>query len=295
VLLNQLLQPLEVSSTPRKPFIHISLLSSRLTSALTIGFGAPAAPAPSASLFGAAPAAPSLFGQPAAPQSSLFGAPAAPSSPFGAPAAAAAPPSLFGAPQPAPSLFGAPAPAAPAGGGLFGQSSLFSTPPAPAPAPSLFGSTFGQPAAAAPAPAPAPFSFGQSQAAASNSLFGPPSSAPSLFNSQAPAQIPLPPAALPKLGSAPLSPPNQPSIETRLEKIKNAWDPNSPQCRFQTYFYNVVDLSGGRSTSMYGRPPGGTDETAWTKAVRENPESDKYVLIISLSLSLLHFPFSSFS
>jgi hypothetical protein len=36
---------------------------------------------------------------------------------------------------------------------------------------------------------------------------------------------------------------------------------------------------------MYGRPPGGTDETAWTKAVRENPESDKYVLII-LSLSL---------
>lgn len=80
-------------------------------------------------------------------------------------------------------------------------------------------------------------------------------------------------AAIPKLGDPPAPSPNEPSIEARMQAIKSAWDVNDPACRFQTYFYNEVKEPN--KVSMYGRPPNGTNEQAWRKAVRENPDPER--------------------
>lgn len=128
--------------------------------------------------------------------------------------------------------------------------------------------------------------FGQSQTAATASLFGAPKPAGSLFGStntggfgaslsasQA-QQSQQPAASVPRLGDPyPPPNPNEPSIESRLQAIKSAWDPADPGCKFQTYFYNEV-LPPNKA-SMYGRPPQGTDDRAWQKAVRENPDPER--------------------
>jgi nuclear pore complex protein Nup54 len=249
-------------------------------------FGAPApaaggslfgsAPA-TGGLFGAAPATPAggLFGQPAQTGGGLFGASQAPAAGglFGAPPAT---PSLFGAPQQPTSLFGASQPAATPS--LFGapaaSGSLFGAPPAtpslfgapPAPATSLFGqsqpSLFGQPTVN-----PTPL-FGQSQPAAS-SLFG---AKPSLFGTSSLAQSTAP--LVPRLGD-PYPPPNpdDPSIESRIEAIKAAWDPTTPRCQFQTYFYNMP--APPNTVAQYNSPPVGLDPKAWARAVRENPDPEQ--------------------
>jgi len=168
-------------------------------------------------------------------------------------------------------------PAAP-GGGLFGAST-FGQPPAPA------GSAAGAQQAL-------PLSsslFGQSQSAATSSLFGSKPTQPAAFGanplfpsslsqsnqfsaSTSTAVIPQP-APVPKLGE-PYPPPNpaEPTIESRLEAIKSGWDTTTAQCRFQTYFYNAVPA--GSSAGGYAKPPG-AEEKAWLKAVRENPEPEK--------------------
>ncbi|KAK4047920.1 hypothetical protein OIV83_005104 [Microbotryomycetes sp. JL201] len=261
-------------------------------------------------LFGTTPAAQtstpgtSLFGTPGqtstAPTTSLFGQPATSAAPAsgsslfgGAQAPQQSTTSLFGQkPQPntSTSLFGGAGTTSGAGGGLFGSTSA---------APSLFGQQ--QPASQATASQPAVTSaplFGQSQSAATSSLFGSkPASSTSLFGSR-PASTglfgqsttlssstPLPPAAhppVPKLGDPypPANSGNQQSIESRIQDIKSSWDSSDPKCRFQTYFYNEV--LPPNTTNMYGRPPQGTDERAWQKAVRENPDPEKYVPAIAI-------------
>lgn len=185
---------------------------------------------------------------------------------------------LFGAASAAPAsggLFGAGA--APASGGLFGASA------APA-----SGGLFGQqpqvqaqqqqPAA----PAAAPSLFGQSQSAASLSLFGSKPASTSLFGASSTAPPPAAPAPVPKLGD-PLPPsPNEPSIESRLQALKDAWDPQNPKCRFQAYFYN--ELPAGHAREMYARPAPGADEARWERARRENPEPERCVPSVSLVL-----------
>lgn len=76
-------------------------------------------------------------------------------------------------------------------------------------------------------------------------------------------------------------------LQARVEEIVQAWNPRSPNCRFQVcdiwlselkaapdwvdrqhYFYNLVDPN---QVNLYGRPPNATDEALWQKAVRENP------------------------
>ncbi|GAA5882500.1 hypothetical protein JCM3774_006133 [Rhodotorula dairenensis] len=208
---------------------------------------------------------------------------------FGQPATSA--PSLFGAtPAPATStaLFGATSAPAPTAS-LFGASATSAT-PAPAPAPAnLFGSTttglFGN---AAPAPQtgslfgqqPQPPQqpqqqqqqqqlFGQSQSAASASLFG---------STSTPAP---PPPPVPKLGDPlPLSA-TEPSIESRLVAIKDAWDPTSAaKCRFQTYFYN--ELPPGQTPAMYTRPVDGARRDEWDRATRENPDPERLIPALAL-------------
>ncbi|GAA5824041.1 hypothetical protein JCM3770_005134 [Rhodotorula araucariae] len=260
--------------------------------ATTFSFGAPAASAPSTtpSLFGAAPtsqpATTSLFGA-AQPTTSLFGS--------AAPAPTSQPLSLFGGGQPAPSLFGASS-AAPPSGGLFGASTA-----APATGGGLFGASaqvpasaggpFGQQQQPQPAQQPAPSLFGQSQSAASLSLFSSKPATSSLFGSTAAGGLtapggPAPPAAaVPKLGDPLPVSPNEPAIEARLQALKDAWDPSSPRCRFQAYFYN--ELPAGHSREMYARPAPGADESRWERARRENPEPERLVPALALGFPAL--------
>ncbi|GAA5837559.1 hypothetical protein JCM11251_002013 [Rhodosporidiobolus azoricus] len=297
--------------------------------------GAPAAtsqPSSTPSLFGgapagsAAPATGGLFGSTAAGAAgsgttSLFGAPKPAGSTgglFGSTATSqpGATPSLFGTAQPAAggtgtSLFGGGAAQPATGGGLFGSTqpaagattSLFGQPAQPAVGTggtSLFGAQ--QPAAAAPQPAvtAAPL-FGQSQSAATASLFGskPASAAApastSLFGPgaastfgastlNASTSVVPSPAPLPPLGS-PLPPsPNEPTIESRLESLKAAWDPTNPKCKFQTWFYNEIPV--GQSASMFGKPPLATD-AGWEKARRENPDPERLVPALAIGFSAL--------
>jgi nuclear pore complex protein Nup54 len=141
----------------------------------------------------------------------------------------------------------------------------------------------------------APSLFGQSQSAASASLFGPKPATSSLFGSPNPllgssatAQPPAPAAPISKLGDPLPSNPNEPSIESRLSALKDAWDPSSPKCRFQTYLYNEVPA--GQSAAMYSRPVEGARRDEWERARRENPEPEKCVPRSSVSVSRTMLP-----
>lgn len=198
--------------------------------------------------FGGGGATPSLFGSATAP------AAAGTASLFGATSSAAPSTGLFGA---------AATSAAPSTGGLFG-----STYPAPSTGGGLFGASVGQQQQQQ-QQTQAPQLFGQSQSAATASLFGnsfAPSSAAALQTATAPT--------VPKLGD-PLPPSaNEPSIESRLVAIKEAWDPASQtKCRFQTYFYN--ELPAGQSAAMYSRPVEGARRDEWDRATRENPDPER--------------------
>ncbi|POY73835.1 hypothetical protein BMF94_3376 [Rhodotorula taiwanensis] len=254
----------------------------------TFSFGAPPAAA-------SAPKPTFSFGAPAQLSTGLFGSTAP------APPAAAASTSLFGSTTPAaPSsgLFGGAAPAtstsaAPPSTGLFGApaqpaTGLFGS-TATAPKPSLFGASTslfgGAPAPGQQQPAQQPMSlFGASTSTTTtggNSLFGQSQTAAtaSLFGSKAPAPPP-PQAPVPKLGD-PLPPAaNEPPIEQRLVAIKDAWDPTSPTCRFQTYFYNEVPQ--GQSAQMYSRPVDGARRDEWDRATRENPDPESLVPALAL-------------
>ncbi|GAA6014417.1 hypothetical protein JCM11491_007046 [Sporobolomyces phaffii] len=273
-------------------------------------FGATSTAAPAGGLFGSTPAAagggPSLFGGAAKPATttSLFG---------GATSQPASTPSLFGTSQPSstPSLFGGAQSQAPATTSLFGQPQQPGT-----------SSLFGQPQQQQqqqqpqqPAVTSAPL-FGQSQSAATASLFGskpassiaqPTTTSLSLFGSSTtaapsssqfglsqPQPAPGPGgssglsqsvAAVRKLGDPAPENPNEPSIEQRIESIKASYDPQHPKCRFQTYFYN--EPAAGQSVSQYARPPNGTDDKAWSKAVKENPDPDHLVPAIAIGFAAL--------
>ncbi|BGP24144.1 nucleoporin Nup44 [Rhodotorula toruloides] len=301
------------------------------TSAPTFSFGTPAtsaAPAPGAtpSLFGSATAAPAtggLFGSVPATSSAgggLFGstttsqAPATGGGLFGSatPATGSAAPSaggLFGSTNAGTTggLFGAKPPTTGTTGGLFGSTTqqqpatgggLFGSTAAPATG-GLFGSMQQQPQQQQQQQQQqqpqqqAPSLFGQSQSAASASLFGPkPAASSSFFGSANPllgtsttAQPTAPSAPIPKLGDPLPSKPNEPSIESRLSALKDAWDPSSPKCRFQTYFYNEVPA--GQSVGMYSRPVEGARRDEWDRAVRENPEPEKLIPALALGFPSL--------
>ena len=199
--------------------------------------------------FGGGGATPSLFGASTAPAASA--APATTTSLFGAAPATAPSTGLFGAST------------APSSGGLFGST-------ATAQPSGLFGAGVGQQQQQQQQQT-APQLFGQSQSAATASLFG---------NSFAPSSAPQPTNAppIPKLGD-PLPPSaNEPSIESRLVAIKEAWDPASQtKCRFQTYFYN--ELPAGQSAAMYSRPVEGARRDEWDRATRENPDPERCALV----------------
>ena len=212
--------------------------------------------------FGAAAGAAPTFGA-AAP---TFGAAAAPT--FGA--AAAAP--TFGAAAAAPT-FGAPAAAAAPTFGAFGTTSNaaggfgFGT---AAPAAGGFG--FGAPAAAASSAAPTFGAFGSTPAA------GTTAAAPSFggFGSFAPVAAPATTTPFGVPVPAVQFPPH--SIEARLLAIKAAYSASSPECRFQTVFYNKVDAN---TVQQYVKPPQ-ANVRLWESAVKNNP--DPSALVPSLAV-----------
>ncbi|EKM57328.1 uncharacterized protein PHACADRAFT_255029 [Phanerochaete carnosa HHB-10118-sp] len=65
----------------------------------------------------------------------------------------------------------------------------------------------------------------------------------------------------------------------RIEGVKQAWDSSSPHCRFQHYFYNLVDPA---QVHFYGRPSNAVNDALWQKAVRENPDPDCMVPVIAV-------------
>ncbi|GAA5971838.1 hypothetical protein JCM3765_006611 [Sporobolomyces pararoseus] len=262
--------------------------------------------APSGGLFGSTPAASggSLFGgaqQQKPATTSLFGGGGGGTSQPGTT------PSLFGTSQPTstPSLFGT-SQAQPTTS-LFGQPQQQQQQQQTGS--SLFGG--GQQPQQQPAVTSAPL-FGQSQSAATASLFGskPASTQPtttslSLFGnnnnnnasgnqfqqSQSQQQQQQQQQSQPlnqsirKLGEPPLPNPLEPTIESRIESIKSAYDPQHSKCRFQTYFYNEPAV--GQNVQNYARPPNGTDDKAWNKAIKENPDPDHLVPAIAIGFSSL--------
>ncbi|KAG5644492.1 hypothetical protein DXG03_008319 [Asterophora parasitica] len=63
----------------------------------------------------------------------------------------------------------------------------------------------------------------------------------------------------------------------RIEAVYNAWNPSSPQCRFQHVFYNLVNPN---QISLYRQPPNILNEL-WEKATRENPDPKRLVPVVA--------------
>ncbi|KAH7883035.1 nucleoporin complex subunit 54-domain-containing protein [Phlebopus sp. FC_14] len=206
------------------------------------------------------------------------------------------------------SLFASTTTQAPTSGGLFGSTtgsnplfgnkspaSIFGAQAVPASStttatstitpPSLFGQS-------TQTPQPTTSLFGPGLPQPSGSLFGSTTQPPttgSLFGST------LNPPAPGSLLSSRLSPStttlqNDPqsqfaALTQRIDGIAEAWNPNSPQCRFQHYFYNLVDPS---QVNQYGRPANATNEALWQRAVRENPDPSCLVPVLAVGFDALH-------
>ncbi|KAL7752521.1 hypothetical protein RI367_002055 [Sorochytrium milnesiophthora] len=63
-------------------------------------------------------------------------------------------------------------------------------------------------------------------------------------------------------------PPRQPTLQDQITYIKEAWDPQSPNCVFKHYFYNVVHPS---EVKNYTRPLD-HDPNLWEQATKNNPD-----------------------
>ncbi|KAK7470999.1 Nucleoporin nup57 [Stygiomarasmius scandens] len=74
-------------------------------------------------------------------------------------------------------------------------------------------------------------------------------------------------------------------LQEKIMATVGAWDANNPTtCRFQHYFYNLVDPA---QVSLYGRPPSAVNEALWQKAVRENPDPSCLVPVLAIGFDQL--------
>ncbi|GBE83336.1 Nucleoporin nup44 [Sparassis crispa] len=190
---------------------------------------------------------------------------------------------LFGAPPPIvpPSLFGS------TQGQQQGSSSMLGQPPTSMlgqPPPSMLGqpppSMLGQPPTSTLGQPPQYGSlFGNSgQSPAGGSLLGGSflgrTTQPNAVSSGLLSRTAIPSSQQPADAQSQFA-----SLVQRIESTVKAWDPASPQCRFQHYFYNLVDPS---QVQLYGRPANATNDALWQKAIRENPDPSCLVPVIAI-------------
>ncbi|KAI0088367.1 nucleoporin complex subunit 54-domain-containing protein [Irpex rosettiformis] len=155
---------------------------------------------------------------------------------------------------------------------LFGQPAQPQTQPQPATAPSLFGQSIqpsqqqAQSSLLISQPVTGPFG------ALNASTLGTSTLGNSLFASRA-TNVPTYQQTDPQSQYV--------SLLQRIDAVKQAWDPASPQCRFQHFFYNLVEPS---QVQLYGRPPNVTNQGLWEKAVRENPDPSCMVPVLAIGL-----------
>ncbi|KAG8691176.1 hypothetical protein FRC09_011701 [Ceratobasidium sp. 395] len=181
-------------------------------------------------------------------------------------------------------LFGSTTTAPATGGGLFGNAATNSS---NQPSTGLFGSTTTQPAAGGglfgvKPPATASL-FGQPATGATATSFGQTTTQPNpLAQSTLTASTLGPTPQAQKANNLQVSVFGTPgaagqTLEQRIENIAQAWNPSSPSCRFQYYFYNLVD-----QPQNYGRPANATNDALWKRAVSENPNPDRLVPALAL-------------
>ncbi|KAN0094583.1 Nucleoporin complex subunit 54 domain containing protein [Tylopilus felleus] len=75
------------------------------------------------------------------------------------------------------------------------------------------------------------------------------------------------------------------ALTQRIDAIAEAWNPTSPLCCFQHYFYNLVDPA---HVSQYGRPANATNEALWQRALRENPDPSCMVPVLAVGFDALN-------
>jgi nuclear pore complex protein Nup54 len=59
-----------------------------------------------------------------------------------------------------------------------------------------------------------------------------------------------------------------PSVIDQIEKIKDSWDPTSPQCALQCFFYNKV----GTQQALLYQKPAGIEQARWDAAMAARPD-----------------------
>ncbi|KAG8900049.1 hypothetical protein FRB99_006281 [Tulasnella sp. 403] len=157
---------------------------------------------------------------------------------------------------------------------MFGQSLSQNQPPAfgqqqqqqqQPPAGGLFGSTTAQPQT-------------QQPSTSGFNLFGPRPTNPLTLSTLGPTQSTTQNVAQPTAGVS-VIPSSGSSILDRVQEVWNGWDSSSPKCKFQHYFYNMVDP---QQISFYGRPPNATNEELWQKALQDNPDPSRLVPVLAL-------------
>ncbi|KAG8738285.1 hypothetical protein FRC12_016813 [Ceratobasidium sp. 428] len=181
-------------------------------------------------------------------------------------------------------LFGSTTTAPATGGGLFGNAA---TNTSNQPSTGLFGSTTTQPATGGglfgARPSATASLFGQPAMGATATSFGQTTTQPNpLAQSTLTASTLGPAPQAQKANNLQVSVFGTPgaagqTLEQRIENIAQAWNPSSPSCRFQYYFYNLVD-----QPQNYGRPANATNDALWKRAVSENPNPDRLVPALAL-------------
>jgi len=68
------------------------------------------------------------------------------------------------------------------------------------------------------------------------------------------------------------------TVADELRKIQEYWNPQSPNCQFKHYFYNIVHPS---DVSRYVKPPN-DDEGLWRQAQKNNPDSSCMVPALAI-------------